>query len=235
MRKKSIIGGVFALLALLLSTVGVLNAHGLNPEGSDADMIVEVTLTNLTRGQIFSPIFFARHDGHAESLYVLGAPASDALAAMAEDADASGLMEAYGPQTNGNVSEMLLLTLEGGPIPPGHSVSVEFRISDGKELLSLASMLVSTNDGFVGVSGLDVSTSSVTYLPVYDAGSEANSEDCAYIPGPPCGNHVEDPADSEGYVHVHAGIHGGGGLDPAQHDWRNPAARLTVKTWVLSE
>ena len=35
--------------------------------------------------------------------------------------------------------------------------------------------------------------------------------------------------------HVHAGIHGGAGLDPAQHDWRNPGARLVVKTWTLSQ
>lgn len=74
------------------------------------------------------------------------------------------------------------------------------------------------------------------YLTAYDAGSEANSESCAYIPGPPCMNPVHDDSDSEGYVHVHAGVHGGegSGLDPAMHDWRNPAAMLEIKTCKLS-
>jgi hypothetical protein len=64
----------------------------------------------------------------------------------------------------------------------------------------------------------------------YDAGTEANSEDCAFIPGPPCGNFGHNPAAPEGYVHVHAGIHiGGGGLTPATHDWRNPVAQVEIR------
>lgn len=64
----------------------------------------------------------------------------------------------------------------------------------------------------------------------YDAGSEANSESCTYIPGPPCGNaEVRDTGDAEGFVHVHAGVHGIGDLDPAMHDWRNPVAEITIK------
>ena len=70
----------------------------------------------------------------------------------------------------------------------------------------------------------------------YDAGSEQNSEDCDYIPGPPCGNSLgHDPAASEAYVHVHAGIHGigpegeGPRVTPADHDWNNPVARITIK------
>ena len=68
----------------------------------------------------------------------------------------------------------------------------------------------------------------------YDAGSERNSEDCAYIPGPPCeGAGVHDPAEAEGYVHIHAGIHGIGPdtelVYPAEHDWRNPVAKITIR------
>ena len=54
------------------------------------------------------------------------------------------------------------------------------------------------------------------------------------IPGPRCGNPgVRDP-EKNGYVHVHAGIHGSGpsdgiGLDPSLHDWRNPVAEITIK------
>ena len=63
----------------------------LSADGHDDNLKVEVSLTNLTRGQILSPVFIARHDQSASPIYMLGEPASDALAKMAEDADASGL------------------------------------------------------------------------------------------------------------------------------------------------
>ena len=236
MNRKTVITGVLGLIALLLVSAGIINAASNDRNGAsgDAELMVEISITNLTRGQIMSPVFVARHDRSAEALYTLGQPASDALAAMAEDADASGLLTAWNPETNGSVGEAMVVALNDGPILPGQTVTFTFSISDGMEYVSLASMLVSTNDAFIGVSGLDVSTSGVINLAAYDSGSEANSEDCQYIPGPPCGNHAEDTADAEGFVHVHAGIHGGGGLDPAMHDWHNPTARLEVKTWKLT-
>ena len=44
------------------------------------------------------------------------------------------------------------------------------------------------------------------------------------------------PAEAEGFVYVHPGIHGGDGsdLDAAARDWRNPVARLSIKTWKVS-
>jgi hypothetical protein len=64
----------------------------------------------------------------------------------------------------------------------------------------------------------------------YDAGSERNSELCRFIPGPPCGNaNVHDPDSAEGYVHIHAGIHGSGDLDPSEFDWRNPVAQIVIQ------
>jgi hypothetical protein len=70
----------------------------------------------------------------------------------------------------------------------------------------------------------------------YDAGSDQNSEDCDYIPGPPCGNSLgHDPAASEAYVHVHAGVHGinpegeVSSLNPAEHDWNNPVAKIKIR------
>jgi len=36
--------------------------------------------------------------------------------------------------------------------------------------------------------------------------------------------------DGEGYIHIHAGIHGAGTgtLDPATYDWRNPVVEITI-------
>ena len=70
----------------------------------------------------------------------------------------------------------------------------------------------------------------------YDAGSEANNEICAFIPGPSCGIFfVRDPEGAEGYVHIHAGIHGIGDLSPAQFDWRNPGAKITIRRLSYGE
>ena len=94
-------------------------------------------------------------------------------------------------------------------------------------------MLVSTNDAFFAINGVAAprgNASTTVFARAYDAGTEANSEDCAWIPGPPCGNGgAHDPSPSEGYVHVHAGVHGIGSLVPADHDWRDAVARVHIE------
>ena len=233
-RRASLVLGSGLLLSLL-AIMGFMATGILSADSGDDQLLVEVSLTNLTPGQILSPVFMARHDGDMDPLYTLGLPASEQLAMMAEDADASGLLADYDPSTNVYVSEAMLLTLDDGPIPPGHTVTTQFQVDDDDTYLSFISMLVTTNDAFIGASGLDLSQSRTINLTAYDSGTEANSESCAYIPGPPCGSHAEDDAMAEGYVYVHNGVHGveGSGLDPATHDWHNPVARMTIKTWSL--
>ena len=233
-KRASIVLGSGLLLSLL-AIMGIMATGVLNADSGDEQMLVEVAITNLTRGQILSPVFMARHDGEMGPLYTLGLPATEELAMMAEDADASGLVADYDPSTNAYVSEAMLLTLDDGPIPPGHTVTTQFQVNDDDTYLSFISMLVTTNDAFIGASGLDLSHSRTVNLTAYDSGTEANSESCAYIPGPPCGSTAEDDSISEGYVYVHNGVHGGEGssLDPAVHDWHNPVARMTIKTWAL--
>jgi len=223
-------------LLSLLAIMGIMATGVLSANTDEEQLLVEVAITNLTRGQILSPVFVARHDGKMEPLYTLGLPASEELARMAEDADASGLLADYDPATNAYVSEAMLLTLDDGPIPPGHTVTARFQVNDDDAYLSFISMLVTTNDAFIGASGLDLSRSRTINLTAYDSGTEANSESCAYIPGPPCGSQAQDDSLSEGYVYVHNGIHGGQGssLDSGTHDWHNPVAHMTIKTWALT-
>jgi len=191
------------------------------------DGYYEVTVTNLTKGQIFSPIIAASHNANF-SLYTLGAPASAELAAVAQDADASGLkaMLDSSPDVNG-------MAMGGGLIFPGQSDTVMLPAMEKSDRISLASMLVTTNDAFIGLSGAMARKESMANMmvPALDAGSEANSESCAHIPGPPCGNPFMSPdAAGEGFIHVHNGIHGGSGeLDPAVYDWNTPTARISVK------
>jgi hypothetical protein len=100
-------------------------------------------------------------------------------------------------------------------------------------------MLVTTNDAFFAARDIWYlgKRNIMVEAEAYDAGSEQNSENCAYIPGPPCGSgESHDPEVAEGYVHIHAGVHGTNSegtaesdLTPAMHDWRNPVAKITIR------
>ncbi len=224
-------------LAVVASLAALLTVNIISAADDNEQHYVEVSLTNLTPGQILSPVFIARHNSHVDPLYTLGQPASEALAKMAEDADAADLLAQWDPATNSYVGEAMVLALNDGPIPPGETVSTHFEIDDVNTRMSFISMLVTTNDAFIGGNGIDLTESRTINLTAYDAGSEFNSESCAYIPGPPCGSHARDEAMAEGYVYVHNGIHGGdgSGLTPATHDWHNPVARMTIRSWMLQD
>ena len=228
--KRKLVVSLMAVAALVALTWGLVTATTSSSTPSFASTATyEVSITNLTRGQPLSPVFIATHLKGADPLYTLGQPASAALAALAEDANTASILAAWNPETNAMVNETRLVTGNAGSIRPGETVTATFTVSGTVRYISLASMLVSTNDAFIGANGVELYDRRMT-LVGYDAGSEANTEDCAYVPGPPCGSHVHDDTnEAEGFVHVHAGIHGGSGLDPAQHDWRNPVAVMVIE------
>jgi hypothetical protein len=160
----------------------------------------------------------------------LGSAASEQLFPLAEDGKTTPLTDHVD-----TLASVFDWTVAGGPVMPGESVSLTISARRSFRYLSIAGMLVNTNDAFFGVRGLRIPlfSTAVVEAEAYDAGSEANTEDCAHIPGPPCGRmgvRVTDGA--EGYVYVHAGIQGIAndpeGIDPALHDWRNPVAEITV-------
>ena len=84
----------------------------------------------------------------------------------------------------------------GDLIGPGasatYTVDVRFSASSDKRFnqVRMASMLIPTDDTFIALNGVTVSHDepTVLFLRAYDAGSEANDEACANIPGGgPCG------------------------------------------------
>jgi hypothetical protein len=99
--------------------------------------------------------------------------------------------------------------------------------------LSLAAMMLPTNDGFIALDDVPLprGQQAASYISNgYDAGSEPNDELCVNIPGPTCGGAGPSPeASGEGFVHVHAGIHGVGDLQASEYDWRNPVAYVSVR------
>lgn len=198
----------------------------------------EISVTNITRGQIFSPPVVALHSSDMAPLWTLGSAASNELAQVAEDAINQPLVDAI--RGTGHAGDVQVLTGANGPILPGETASIVLRAPRGAghgwfrnrfDHLSMAGMLVITNDAFFGLNGVELPRSAGSFRsPAYDAGSEENNELCAFIPGPPCNSGgVRATQNAEGFVHVHAGIHGIGDLSAAAYDWRNNVAQIRVR------
>jgi hypothetical protein len=216
--------------ALSLGAMAIVAAFPSRAAAAPHPFRYEVSVTNLTRGQVFSPAVVATHTARFSPIFVLGQPASSELASVAEDAALDPLVAKL--SSDPQVGSVNVLDDAGGPIPPGQTGSVVVEASPWASQISLVGMLVTTNDGFYGLDGATLPRfgAQTVLLEAYDAGSEANTELCSFIPGPPCGSHgVRDTSGAEGFVHVHAGIHGIGDLDASNFDWRNPVALVTIR------
>ena len=188
-----------------------------------------ITITNLTQDQVFTPIVAASHRASIR-LFELGQPATEPLEILAEAGDTGPLRAALEASP-----AVLDIADSGAPLPPGASVSLSVATRGSFRYVSVASMLVPTNDGFFALNGLkgpDGREILTQYSPAYDAGTETNDEACAHIPGPPvvCQGEGFNPArGADNFVHIHPGIHGIGSLSAARYDWRNPVARITIR------
>lgn len=191
-----------------------------------------VTVTNLTRGQQFTPLLFATHR-EGVRLFDVGSAASAGLAILAEEGNTAPLTAEL--LATPGVLEVVTV---GPLLDPGASRTVTVRTRGPFDHLSVAAMLIPTNDAFFAVNGVEVPRGgrALTLLsPAYDSGTERNDELCASIPGPffeECGGPGGGaaPADgTEGFVHINAGIHGIGDMTEAQRDWRNPVARIQIQ------
>jgi hypothetical protein len=123
--------------------------------------------------------------------------------------------------------------------PGANTGSVMISAVANANRLSLAIMLICTNDGFTGLESVKLPGGfqpAVYYADGYDAGTEVNDEASASVVDP-CGaiGPAGLPADGNartaegGLVMHHAGIQGGGDLSPSDHGWANPVAKITVQ------
>ena len=186
----------------------------------------KVTVTNLTKAQSFTPVLVASH-GRGLSILTLGSPASEELAALAEGGDIVPLSNQL--QASPQLAD---IGNSEGLLNPGESVSVTVSAAYGATYISLASMMIPTNDSFIALNRVRAPWygTQTYYSPGYDAGSEPNDELCANIPGPVCGGAGGSPeAGGEGFVHINNGIQGVGDLSAALYDWRNPVAKITIR------
>lgn len=188
----------------------------------------EVTITNITRAQTFTPQLVVTHD-LGTPLFALATEASLGLEVLAEGGDTSELTDEVASITTEAVTM-------GGLLAPGASTTVSISGDPMADQISIAAMLIPTNDTFVGLTGAFLPQSGTrTYTAVaYDAGTEVNDQDCANMPGPRCGGEGFNEANGEGYIYISNGFHElpndgvAEVLGPLTYDWRNPVALVTV-------
>lgn len=200
----------------------------------------EVTITNLTAGQPFTPPLAAVHR-RPLVVFEVGAPASLGVQQIAENGNLAPLMEALGEEHH--VMDLEVAAGDPPPLLPGESRSFAVDGARGAKYLSIVSMLICTNDGFTGIAGVrlpkHVGDTETIETNAYDAGTELNTEDFADLV-PPCpmltgvesdepGTGMSDPALAEnGVIHPHEGILEIADLDPELHGWTDPVARIEI-------
>ncbi|MBT5218145.1 MAG: hypothetical protein HOI35_08455 [Woeseia sp.] len=197
-----------------------------------------VTFTNLTNAQPLSPVgVIAHQDGYA--VFAVGSPASQGLEGLAEGGDNSALL------AEANADATVVVTNSGAaPIGPGGSESITLDVLDSDRpglRISATTMLVNTNDAFTGINGVAVDTLAVGDTMrfdsiAYDAGTEADTELAAEIPGPVGGGEGFNAArDDQGdRVSMHSGvISQDDGLVTSdltgQHRFDNPVVRVLIE------
>jgi hypothetical protein len=199
---------------------------------NEARWTYEVTVTNITYNQRFTPLLLATHQPTIR-FFTLGEPALPELATLAEEGNVAPL------RTLLDGSPLVRATAAGnGLLDPGKSLSFRIQGNPWRDRFSVAAMLIPTNDAFMSLNAVALpypGWPEQRYTAVaYDAGSEVNDEKCSSIPGPffaECGGSGGGArvGGGEGFVHVHRGVHGVGDLQPNVRDWRNPVATVSIR------
>lgn len=221
------------LLGLGIPLLGVTLLAGCKHTDNPSMASYEVTVTNLTEAQPLSPVAVILHrEGYLP--WKIGDSAGSGLEQLAEGGDNSTLLEEA--KHHSKVKQALS---DSGVIAPGAHSSIIVEARHYRDLrLSLATMLVNTNDAFSGLSAKPISalglheTLSVD-VAAFDAGTESNSETAA-VPGPAAGgegyNSIRDDRNSVG---GHPGVLGAedgvaGSVLHAEHRFDNPVARIRI-------
>ncbi len=206
---------------------------------------LSITLTNLSQGIYFTPVISAAHEAD-NHLFTVGEAATAELQMMAEGGDISGLSSILS-NANANINE----NPASGLLAPGVSTSYMLTNDEANTHLSVTTMMLPTNDGFIGLDGWEIPTEAGTYtvfLNGYDAGTEANNEvingggapgvlGIPFDPGTAFGTGGTGVTTEENntMVHIHRGslgddndTAGNSDLNNTVHRWLNPVAKLTI-------
>lgn len=193
----------------------------------------EVKVTNVTNNQPLSPVAVIVHNAKY-SAWTVGSSASSGLELLAEGGSNSGLLASL-PATDAASASGTGAIVPGG----NETITVTTSASD-QTLITIATMLINTNDAFAGadfvdVSGLAIGDSVTINATVYDAGTELNSEANNTMPGPADGGEGfnADRTDINDIVRSHGGVvTADDGLNTSvlnqSHRFDNPAIVVTI-------
>lgn len=169
-------------------TIGKITVRRVQPKPT----LVSVTFRNgASEGGTFqTPVWIGAHDGSFD-LFDLESPASEALERLAEDGTTGPISELFQSSGAGNTETTVISNGEIPPFAPGESatITLELDANDPRDrYLSFASMVIPSNDAFVGNSdpkaypifddqgNLLHDRIIISDLRVYDAGTEVNDE-----------------------------------------------------------
>jgi hypothetical protein len=227
-----------ALVAVLSAVALVVVADATPASSAAATQSWRITVENLTDdaassvGQPLSPPLVGVHTTAAD-LWTVGRPASEIIRFIAEDGDpffGQPLLAATPGVRSSSIVLAPGLPPELQPIFPGQSRSAVVTTTQNANRLSIAMMLGATNDAFTGLDSLHLRGRGGVYLVnAYDAGTERNNEDAAFMGalGGLAALYVRDP--EHGVIAPHPGIRGDNDLSPAIWGWDDPVARITVE------
>ncbi len=180
--------------------------------------------------QPLTPVFVASHDASFD-IFDAGAAASAELVAIAEGGD-------VGPMSTLAASSAGVLDYAAGAfIMPGESTTIMIQADPDHPCLSFAAMLPATNDAFIGLAAGDDALNlfhnampttydfTLSYLEVWDAGSEINTELAADVPA--LGG-MGSPDEGGVITKPHAGILGVGDVPTDLDWWGLDVAHITV-------
>lgn len=226
------------IVGVMLTSLAVSACGGSNNSSGSTPVnkVYQVTLKNITANQPLSPVAIIIHKP-AYQVWQAGHPASIALENLAEGGSNQQVLDEANAHTDFIASQA-----GTGAIPPGGSETLELSAGDASDFnLSLATMLVNTNDAFAGVisdkiADLAKGEHFSSYVPVWDAGTEANSEAAGTLPGPADGGegfNASRAGDAD-FVAIHQGVvtHADGLANSVldeSHRFNNPVALLSVE------
>lgn len=234
---------VLAGSLLLTACGGDSNSNDDSTSANDSNYIFTIEVTNLTYAQPLSPPALVLHDS-AYELFSEGFEASIGLEELAESGSNIALLD------EAETDDSVIQTIAGESIiPPGSSQKFTLTIeaesnTDLEELentqISLITMLINTNDAFTGEKNIDISQLEVNQSkshngPVWDSGTEENTETADSIPGPAASgegfnssreNDVNKIIFHAGVVSVDDGL--SGSILTQAHRFDQPASRIRI-------
>lgn len=224
-----------ALGSTVLAAAALGGAVGVAAAEMEGEAGYRVTIANLAAGQPLTPPLVVLHGAEA-SIVEAGAPAGEGLQQLAENGNAQVLADSLNGAEGVASVTVGEHPIAAGGIPGAAEVPsvATLEVSGPAEagLISIASMLICTNDGFSIVHDAplpaEVGETVAYFSDAYDAGTEINTESFADLV-PPCqglvgvsgeaeGVGTTDPELAEGgVVAPHEGISGAADLDAMTH------------------